>query len=70
MRYWVKLAYLRSNSHSTNGCIVFRQQVQSVVNEGSLKFAESPQMKLDEDPFLVNMNMNELHGKKVLVRPS
>jgi hypothetical protein len=35
-----------------------------------LKFAESPQMKLDKDLFLVNMNMIELEGKKVLIRPS
>jgi hypothetical protein len=27
-------------------------------------------MKLDTDPFLTNMNMVELDGKKVLVRPS
>jgi hypothetical protein len=27
-------------------------------------------MNLDKDPFLVNMNMVELDGKKVLVRPS
>jgi hypothetical protein len=27
-------------------------------------------MKLDKDPFLTNMNMVELNGKKVLVRPS
>jgi hypothetical protein len=27
-------------------------------------------MKLDKDPFLVNMNMVELDGKKVLVWPS
>jgi hypothetical protein len=27
-------------------------------------------MKLDKDPFLANMNMVELKGKKVLVRPS
>jgi hypothetical protein len=32
-----------------------------------LKFAESPQIKLDKDPFPVNMNMVELEGKKVLV---
>jgi hypothetical protein len=32
-----------------------------------LKFAESPQMKLDKDPFPANMNMVELDGKKVLV---
>jgi hypothetical protein len=27
-------------------------------------------MKLDKDPFLANMNMVELDGRKVLVRPS
>jgi hypothetical protein len=27
-------------------------------------------MKLDKDLFLVNMNMIELEGKKVLIRPS
>jgi hypothetical protein len=27
-------------------------------------------MKLDKDPFSINMNMVELDGKKVLVRPS
>jgi hypothetical protein len=27
-------------------------------------------MKLDKDSFLANMNMVELDGKKVLVRPS
>jgi hypothetical protein len=35
-----------------------------------LKFAESPQIKLDKDPFPVNMNMVKLEGKKVLVRLS
>jgi hypothetical protein len=27
-------------------------------------------MKLDKDPFMVNMNMVELDGKRVLVQPS
>jgi hypothetical protein len=40
------------------------------INEGRLKFAENPQMKLDKDPFPVNMNMVELDGKKVQVWPS
>jgi hypothetical protein len=35
-----------------------------------LKFLESPQLKLDKDPFLMNMNMIELDGKKVLIWPS
>jgi hypothetical protein len=59
-----------SYSDATNNWNVFCQQVQSTINEGRLKFAESPQIKLDKDPFLVNMNMVELEGKKVLVRPS
>jgi hypothetical protein len=35
-----------------------------------LKFAKRPQIKLDKDLFQVNMNMVDLDGKKVLVRPS
>jgi hypothetical protein len=35
-----------------------------------LKFVESPQIKFDKDPFLMNMNMVELNRKKVMVRPS
>jgi hypothetical protein len=45
-------------------------QVQSAISEGQLKFAENPQMKLDEGPLQVNMNMVELEWKKVLVQPS
>jgi hypothetical protein len=59
-----------SYSHATNDCNVFRRQVQLAINEGRLKFTESPQMKLDMDSFLANMSMVELEGKKVLVRPS
>jgi hypothetical protein len=35
-----------------------------------LKFTESPQINLEKDPFLMNMNMVELNGNKVLVPPS
>jgi hypothetical protein len=59
-----------SYSHATNDCNVFCRHVQLVINEGRLKFAENPQMKLDKDPFPTNMNMVELEGKKVLIRPS
>jgi hypothetical protein len=38
--------------------------------KGQLKFAENPQMKLDEDLFQANMSTVELQGNKVLVRPS
>jgi hypothetical protein len=57
-------------SHATNDYNVFHRHVQLAINKGRLKFAESPQMKLDKDPFPVNMNMVELERKKVLVRPS
>jgi hypothetical protein len=40
------------------------------INKGQLKFVESPQMKLDKGSFPVNMNIIEVDGKKVLVRPS
>jgi hypothetical protein len=59
-----------SYSYTTNDCNAFRRQVQSTINEGRLKFAESPQMKLDKDMFPANTNMAELEGKKVMVWPS
>jgi hypothetical protein len=65
-----KHAYYRWHnfySHATNDCNVFRRQVQSAINEGRLKLAESHQMKLDKDPLSMNMNMVELKGKKVLI---
>jgi hypothetical protein len=68
-----KYAYCKchnSYSHATNDCNVFHRRVQSAINEERLKFAESPPMKLDKDLFLKNMNMIELDGKKVLIRPS
>jgi hypothetical protein len=57
-------------SHATNDCNIFCRQVQSAINEGRLKYAESPQIKLDKGPFPGNMNMVELDGKKVLIQPS
>jgi hypothetical protein len=59
-----------SYSDATNDCNVFHRHVQSVIKVGRLKFVESPQMMLDRDMFPANMNMVELDGKKVLVRPS
>jgi hypothetical protein len=41
-----KYAYCKwhnSYSHPTNDCNIFRRQVQSAINEGRLKFAETPQ---------------------------
>jgi hypothetical protein len=59
-----------SYSQATNDCIIFCRQVQSAINKDWLKFAKSPQMKLDKDPFLTNMNMVKLEGKKALIWPS
>ena len=58
--------YHNAFSHSTNDCNVFRRQVQSAINEGRLTFAEDAKMKLDSDPFLINMI--EFENKKMLIR--
>ena len=43
-------------SHDTNECKVFRQQIQSAIEQGRLKF-EMPKkpMKIDGHPFPANM---------------
>ena len=45
-----------ATSHDTNECKVFRQQIQSAIEQGRLKF-ETPKkpMKIDGHPFLANM---------------
>jgi hypothetical protein len=53
-----------SFSHATNDCNVFRQQIQSAINEGRLKFQE---MQVDTEPFPVNVI--DFEGKRVLIRP-
>jgi hypothetical protein len=55
-----------SYSHTTNECNYFRRQVQSALNDGQLTLSEGGKMKLDVDPFPVNML--ELGQKKILVR--
>jgi hypothetical protein len=59
-----------SYSHATNDYNVFCRHVPSAISEGRLKFAESPQMKLDKDQFPANMNTVELDEKKVMFQPS
>jgi hypothetical protein len=55
-----------SFSHMTNECNYFRRQIQSALNDGHLTFGENSQMKLDVDPFPVDMiNFEE---RRVLVR--
>ena len=51
-----------SFSHASNDCNVFRRQVQSTINEGRLTFTYGDKMKLDTDPFPINVI--ELEGKK------
>jgi hypothetical protein len=45
-----------ATSHDTNECKVFRQQIQSAIEQGRLKF-ETPKklMKIDGHPFPANM---------------
>jgi hypothetical protein len=54
-----------SFSHTTNDCNVFRQQVQSAINEERLKYQE---MQVDIKPFPVNVI--DFEGKRVLIRLS
>jgi hypothetical protein len=48
-----------ATSHDTNDCQIFRQQIQSAIEQGRLKFetptkAEKP-MKIDQHPFPTNI---------------
>ena len=45
---------------------MFRRQVQSAINDGRLTFEESTKIKLDDDPFPINVI--EFEKKKVLIR--
>ena len=47
-----------ATSHNTNECKVFRQQLQSAIESGRIKFDSSKtqkQMKIDQHPFPTNM---------------
>jgi hypothetical protein len=57
-----------SFSHATNDCNTFRRKIQSVINEGRLKFHE---MQVDENAFPNSAFVNtlELSNPKVLIRP-
>jgi hypothetical protein len=60
--------FRNSFSHATNDCNTFRQQIQSAINEGHLKFHE---MQVDENPFPNSafVNVLELSNPTVLIRP-
>jgi hypothetical protein len=55
-----------SFSHSTNGCNVFRRQVQSAISDGRLAFLESSKMKFNTDPFPINLV--DFTDKKMFIR--
>jgi hypothetical protein len=58
-----------SNSHSTNECKVFCQQIQSTIEQGRIQLEENKKpVKIDQHPFVaMDVNMVELRGKtKVL----
>jgi hypothetical protein len=67
LNYQAVMSYHHRNMHIVNGIILILMLLmiaycQSAINEGWLKFAENPQMKLDKEPFLMNMSMVELDG--------
>jgi hypothetical protein len=55
-------------SHTTDECHYFHQQVQSALNDGQLTLGDRHKIRLDVDPFPVNMNMINFEEKWVLVR--
>jgi hypothetical protein len=58
-----------SNSHSTNECKVFHQQIQSAIEQERIQIKKSKKpMKIDQHPFPTsNVNMVELKGGKIKV---
>lgn len=50
-------------SHDTDDCKVFRQQVQTAIEQGHIKFeVPTKSMKIDQNPFPTNMA--DIGGKK------
>ena len=44
-------------SHSTNECIIFRQHIKRAIQQGRLKFDTPRKIKVDDNPFLGDLNM-------------
>jgi hypothetical protein len=59
-----------SFSHTTNVCNYFRRQIQSALNDGQLTLGDAHWMKLDTDPFLVDVINFEKKKDIGVVRPS
>jgi hypothetical protein len=61
-----------SLTHSTNECKVFKQQIQSAIEQGRLTFDKpnKSKMKIDEQPFPQNMFNATLPKSKVMILTS
>jgi hypothetical protein len=57
-------------SHTTNECNYFRWHVQSALNDGRLTLGDSGRMRLDTEPFPMNVNVINFGDKRVLVSTS
>jgi hypothetical protein len=56
-------------SHTTNECNYFCRHVQLALNDGRLTLGEGHKMKLDTDPFPMNVNIINFE-EKIVVRTS
>ncbi|KAM1325744.1 hypothetical protein PS2_046334 [Malus domestica] len=61
--------YHNSTKHATNNCVIFRDDIQSWIDKGKLKFLEKC-MTADTDPFpsatvgMVDAHLTKSKGKK------
>ena len=64
---WCK--WHNSPSHHTNDCKVFRQQIQSAIEQGRIKFDDQKKpMKIDGHPFPANVSMAGIEGSSALIK--
>ena len=49
--------FYNATSHSSNECRIFRQHIQRAIQQGRLKFDMPQKMKVDDNPFLGDLNM-------------
>ena len=64
---WCK--WHNSPSHHTNDCKVFRQQIQSAIEQGRIKFDDQKKpMKIDGHPFPANVSMAGIGGSSALIK--
>ena len=49
-----------ATSHSTNECRIFWQHIQRAIQQGRLKFDAPQKMKVDDNPFSGDQNMDDV----------